>query len=143
VILIDANLLIYAVDRDSPHHAKARRWLESILSEDTSVGLPWLVILAFIRVTTRHGILRHPLAIAEALTYVDGWLAQPYVAVVVPSEKHWPILRNLLEANGAAGNVTSDAHLAALALENGSIIASADNDFQRFSGVRHLNPLLL
>jgi toxin-antitoxin system PIN domain toxin len=141
VILVDVNLLIYAIDADSPHHARARRWLEETLSGDTWVALPWTVILAFLRITTRRGILRNPLPPQDAIDYVDAWLRQPYVRAVASGENHWPVLRSLLQASGMAGNLTSDAHLAALALEHGCTIASADNDFRRFAGVTHLNPL--
>ena len=141
MILVDANILIYAIDQDSPHHARARRWLEETLSGDTWVGLPWIVILAFIRVTTRSGIMRNPLSPDHALAFVESWLRQPYVTAVGPGERHWPILSNLLRANGTAGNLTSDAHLAALALEHGYRIASADSDFRRFAGVANFNPV--
>jgi toxin-antitoxin system PIN domain toxin len=141
VILIDANLLIYAVDADSPHHKKARAWLEETLSGTTRVGLAWVVLLAFLRLTTHPSVMRRPLAVERALGYVDEWLGQPFVESVGPGEKHWPLLRTLLAATGSAGNLTSDAHLAALSLENGAEICSTDRDFGRFPGVRHLNPL--
>jgi hypothetical protein len=141
VILVDANLLIYAIDRDAPNHPAARRWLEETLSGTAPVGFAWLVILAFLRVTTHPRIMRRPLTPDEALRYVDEWLGQPCIAPVGPGEKHWPILRSLLSATGTAGNLTSDAHLAALALEHGYAIYSADNDFKRFSGLSHVNPL--
>jgi hypothetical protein len=141
VTLVDANLLIYAIDADSPHHERARQWLEDALSGETWVALPWVVILAFLRVTTRTGILVRPLPAADALAYVDSWLAQPYVKAIGPGESHWAILGSLLRASGTAGNLTTDAHLAALALEHGCTVASADNDFKRFAGVTHTNPL--
>jgi uncharacterized protein len=141
VILVDANLLIYAVDADSTHHKRARRWLEETLSADTWVGLPWIVVLAFLRITTRAGIMRKPLSPEHAVEFVDAWLAQPYVILIGPGERHWPVLRSLLLSGGTAGNLTSDAHLAALAIEHGCQIASADNDFRRFSGVSLVNPL--
>lgn len=141
MILVDANILIYAVDADSAHHARARRWLEEMLSGDTPVGLPWVVILAFLRITTRSGILRTPLPPQKALDYVDSWLGQPFVEALGPGENHWAVLRSLLKSSGMAGNLTSDAHLAALALEHGCTIASADNDFRRFAGVTHVNPV--
>jgi toxin-antitoxin system PIN domain toxin len=115
VILIDANLLIYAIDSDSPQHKRARPWLERVLSGADPVGLPWIVILAFIRVTTREGIIRRPLTLADALAYVPSWLRQPCVEAVAPGTHHWPILCRLLEATGTAGDLTSDAHIAALA----------------------------
>jgi len=141
VILVDANILIYAIDRDSPHHERARRWLEETLSGDTPVGLPWIVILAFIRLTTRPGIVRRPMRPDQAIAFVDSWLRQPYVSALGPGEHHWQVLKNLLRSSGTAGNLTSDAHVAALALEHGGTVVSADNDFGRFSGVTHVNPL--
>jgi toxin-antitoxin system PIN domain toxin len=141
MILVDANLLIYAVDSDSAHHKRARRWIEDMLSADAWVGLSWIVLLAFVRITTRAGIMRKPLSPAQAIQFIDEWLAQPYVVLVGPGEQHWSILKNLLLSGGTAGNLTSDAHLAALAIEHGAQIASADNDFLRFSGVRLVNPL--
>ena len=141
MILLDANLLIYAIDADSPQHARARRWLEATLSGDTWVGLPWIAVLAFVRITTRAGIMATPLSIVQAVGFIDDWLAQPYVALVGPGDAHWPVLKNLLITAGAAGNLTSDAHLAALAIEHGCEIASADNDFRRFTGVTLVNPL--
>lgn len=141
MILVDANLLIYAVDSDSAHHKKARRWLEDVLSRATPVGLAWVVILAFLRITTRAGILRRPLAPEQALAFADSWLEQPYVRAIEPGEGHWEVLRNLLRTVGAAGNLTSDAHLAAIALERGADVYSTDGDFARFPGVRHVNPL--
>jgi toxin-antitoxin system PIN domain toxin len=141
VILVDANLLIYAIDSDSPQHGRARPWLEQVLSGADPVGLPWVVILAFIRITTRDGIMRRPLPLDAALAYVQSWLQQPCVEVVAPGEHHWPIFCRLLEATGTAGNLTSDAHIAALALERGAAVCSTDHDFARFPGIRHVNPL--
>ncbi len=141
MILLDANLLIYAINIDSAHHAKARRWLEQMLSGDIWVGLPWIALLAFVRITTRTGIMRKPLSVEQAVGFIDSWLGQPYVTFVAPTETHWPVFRNLLVSNGTAGNLTSDAHLAALAIEHGCQLASADNDFRRFAGVTLVNPL--
>lgn len=143
MILIDANLLIYAVNADSPHHARARPWIESALSGTEPVGLAWVVLLAFIRITTRSGIFQNPLTAEEALAYVEEWLAQPYVVTVVPGDGHWSILQGLLKATGSAGNLTSDAHLAALAIEHRCPVYSTDADFGRFTGVEYRNPLAL
>jgi uncharacterized protein len=142
VILLDANLLIYAIDSDSPHHPRARAWLEQTLSDTVPVGLAWIVILAFVRLTTRPGIMRRPLALVDAVAYVDSWLEQPCVEIVAPGEHHWAIFSRLLETTGTAGNLTSDAHIAALALERGARVCSADHDFARFPGVKHVNPLI-
>lgn len=141
MILLDANLLIYAVDADSPQHERARRWLEHTLSSDAAVGLPWIVVLAFVRITTRPGVLRQQLSAEQAIAFVDQWLDQPYVEMVGPGRAHWPLLKQLLREAGAAGNLTTDAHLAALAIEGGCELASTDHDFRRFAGVRLINPL--
>ncbi len=141
MILVDANLLIYAIDQDAPHHKTARRWVEGALSGSTVVGLSWGVILAFLRLTTRPGILRRPMPPETALAFVDEWLGLPSVEVVVPGDRHWAVFRNLLKAAGTAGNLTSDAHLAALAIERGATLFSADNDFARFPGLHSVNPL--
>jgi toxin-antitoxin system PIN domain toxin len=142
VILVDANLLIYAIDADAPDHRRARKWMEDTLSGTTALGLAWIVILAFLRLTTRPGILTRPLRPEAALAFVDEWLSQPYVEAVGPGENHWAVLRKLLKAAGTAGNLTSDAHLAALAIERGSTVYSTDNDFKRFPGIAHVNPLV-
>ncbi|MCM2257767.1 MAG: type II toxin-antitoxin system VapC family toxin [Vicinamibacteria bacterium] len=141
MILVDANLLIYAIDKDSPQHKPARKWIEAALSGSDTVGLAWGVILAFLRLTTRPGILQRPMSADQAIAYVDEWLALPNVEIVQPGETHWSVFRNLLHAAGSAGNLTSDAHLAALAIERGATLCSADNDFRRFPGLRHENPL--
>ena len=141
MILVDANLLIYAVDSDSPHHFRARSWLEDALSGGETVGFPWMVLLAFLRVTTRASILVRPLEPGAALKYVDSWLDQPIAEAVAPGRNHWPGLQGLLQATGTGGNLTSDAHVAALAVERGAVVYSADNDFKRFPGVEHVNPL--
>ena len=141
MILVDANVLIYAIDADSPHHRPARRWLERELSGTTPVGLVWIVILAFLRLTTREGILKKPLSPERAMAFVDEWLAQPYVSAVGPGDGHWTILRKLLRDAGTAGNLTSDAHVAAGALELGATICSTDADFGRFPGIERISPL--
>jgi toxin-antitoxin system PIN domain toxin len=141
MMLVDANLLIYAIDRDSSHHRKARIWLEAMLSGKATVGLAWIVVLAFLRVTTRAAIMHKPLSPERAMAYVDSWLAQPNVSFITPGEKHWPILRNLLQAAGTGGNLTSDAHLAALAIEHGYTVCTTDHDFRRFAGITVVNPI--
>lgn len=141
MILVDANLLIYAIDADSPPHLAARRWLEETLSGTTRVGLALVVLLAFVRITTRSGIFRNPLTPEEAFGYVDSWLEQPSVEIVVPGDTHWSVFRNLVFTVGTAGNLTTDAHLAALAIEHGCEVYSTDHDFKRFPGVVHVNPL--
>jgi len=141
MILLDANLLIYAVNRDAPLHAKAKSWLEKSLAEVEPVGFSWLVILAFVRLTTRPGLLQKSLSPERAFNLVQEWLDQPPARVVQPGQRHISILRGLLTPLGTAGNLTSDAHLAALAIEQNAQLCSCDNDFARFPGLRWKNPL--
>ena len=141
MILIDTNLLIYAVNHDAPAHSAARDWLEHVLSGDTIVGIPWLVLIAFVRLTTNPRVMQFPMDVDRALEFVDDWLAQPYVAPLIPGERHWSILRQLLSDNGSAGNLTNDAHIAAIAIEHNYAVYSSDNDFKRFDGLTHVNPL--
>jgi len=141
VMLVDANLLIYAVNRDLPHHRAARSWLENTFSGSDPVGLPWVAVLAFLRLCTNPRVFASPMTVERAIAYVDEWLALPTVSMVGPGLRHWGIFRTLLAQTGTAGNLTTDAHIAALALEGGCGIYSADNDFRRFPGVQHINPL--
>lgn len=141
MILPDANLLIYAVNRDAPLHAPARAWLELELSGTEPIALVWMVLLAFIRITTNPRIFARPLATERALEYVDGWLRQPCVRPLSPGEKHWMIFERLLRTSGSAGNLANDAHLAAIAIEHGCTLYSADHDFQRFVGLDFVDPL--
>lgn len=139
--ILDLNLLVYAVDRESPHHEAARTWLEDTLSDDEPVGLAWVVVLGFLRLATRAAVVRQPLSTGEAFDLVEQWLDWPSVEVVRPGPQHWPLLRSLLDPLGTAGNLTTDAHLAALALEHRATLCTADGDFRRFPGLRVLEPL--
>lgn len=140
--LIDANLLLYAYDASSRHHARSREWLEEVLSGPDPVGLAWIAILAFLRISTNPRALAHPLSLAEAVSIVSSWLEQPCVQPLDPGERHWEILSGLLEPAQARGPLVMDAHLAALALEHGAILATSDRDFSRFEGLRTLDPLV-
>lgn len=139
--LVDLNLLLYAIDEESPPHAAARDWLEEVLSGTEEVGFAWAVLLGFVRLTTNPAVFDAPLDAEEALEVVEGWLAQPVATVVEPSERHTQNLRQLLTATGTAGNLTTDAHLAALAIEHGAELCSRDSDFSRFQGLRWRDPL--
>lgn len=141
MILVDANLLIYAVNQDLPQHKQARAWWEQMLSGTARVGIPWVSIMAFLRICTNPRIFSPPLPPEAAIAYIDEWLDQPPVQLVAPGTGHWAILRNLLLQTGMAANLTTDAHIAALALEQGYSVYSADNDFRRFPGLKHINPL--
>lgn len=137
----DANLLIYALDDTSAHHQAARRWLDATLSASEEVGFAWIVLLAVLRLTTRAAVFASPLRPPEALDIIDGWLAQPCACIIQPTSRHPAILRGLLTPLGTGGNLTSDAHLAALAIEHGGTLCSSDADFSRFPGLTWLNPL--
>jgi toxin-antitoxin system PIN domain toxin len=141
VKLLDLNLLLYAVNRDSAHHRPAKRWLEEALVGDERVALPWVVLCGFLRVSTNGRIFPSPLEPEQAIGLVDGWLARPNVVVANPGDEHWIILRALLRESGTAANLTTDAHLAALAIEHGAVLCSTDSDFARFRGLRWANPL--
>jgi uncharacterized protein len=141
VKLVDLNLLLYAIDEEAPPHERARPWLEEVLSNTEDIGFAWIVLLGFLRISTNPAILERPLSADEALDFIDGWLAQPPATIVHPTERHPANLRKLLEPLGTAGNLTSDAHLAALAIEHGAELCSADTDFARFPGLRWHNPL--
>jgi toxin-antitoxin system PIN domain toxin len=141
MILLDANLLIYAVNADAPLHRKAKSWLEAALSGQETVGFPWNVLLAFLRLTTRPGLFRRPLPADTAFGLVASWLDQPSAVIVHPGPRHLQVLRELLLPLGTAGNLTSDAHLAALAIEHRAELYSSDADFARFHGLKWRNPL--
>lgn len=139
--LPDVNLLLYAIDTEARTHERARAWLEDALSGTEAVGFAWTVLLGFARLSTNPRIYEDPLPLDEALDFIEGWLAQPVATVVEPTSRHATILRDLLEPLGTGGNLVSDAHLAALAIEHGAELYSRDNDFARFSGVRWVDPL--
>ncbi|MBS4730493.1 type II toxin-antitoxin system VapC family toxin [Mycobacterium sp. SM1] len=139
--LLDLNILIYAMDDSSPRHKPARQWLDETLSGSDTVAFAWHVLIGFVRLATRAAVFERPLTVAESLDVVDGWLQQPCVTVIHPTDRHAAVLRGLLTSLGTAGNLTSDAHLAALAIEHGAQLCSTDVDFSRFSGVRWIDPL--
>ena len=139
--LPDVNLFIYAYDEGSPKHAIAKTWLEKTLAGSETVGLAWAVLVAFIRLSTRPAITTEPFGVDEAVGFVEEWLAQPCATVVTPTHRHPAILRDLLGPLGTGGNLTNDAHLAALAIEHGAAVCSSDSDFSRFPGLRWEDPL--
>ena len=142
--LLDVNLLVYAVNQHSPLHQRAKVWLERTLSGAEQVAFPWVVILGFLRVSTLPGAFdRRALTVAHATKVVDAWLNHPNVLTLSPGERHWAVLSALLSEAGTAGNLTSDAHLAALAIEHEAELCSSDSDFARFPGLRWTNPLAL
>ena len=141
MILPDLNLLVYAYNSDAPQHAAARRWWESSLSGSTSIGLPWAVLMGYVRLMTSRAVLLEPLSPAEAVSDIREWLDQPQVQVLVPGPRHLDVFAGLAKAMGTAGRLTTDLHLAALAIENQAELHSNDTDFGRFPGLRWHNPL--
>jgi toxin-antitoxin system PIN domain toxin len=140
VVIVDANVLLYAVDLASAHHERARSWLDGSIAGSEAVGLAWIALLAFIRIGTNPSVLPTPMTADEATGQVETWLGAPAAVVAQSTARHASVLRGLLRDTGTAGNLTTDAHLAALALEHGADIVSYDRDFARFPGVRHRLP---
>ena len=141
MILPDINLLLHAYNSESPVHPAARAWWEGLLNGTRPVGLAWVAVLGFIRMATHRQILSNPLPVTTACAHARAWLAQPYVSLIDPGARHSEILFGLLESLGTAGNLTTDAHLAALAIEHQAELHSTDADFGRFPGLRWVNPL--
>lgn len=141
MILPDVNLLIYAHNALDPNHDAARRWWDGRLAGPEGVGLAWIVLLAFIRLSTHPRVFVSPFRPDEALARVEEWLGLPHVTILQPKESHFRRLNTLLQQAGTAGNLTTDAHLAALAIEHDIVLCTTDADFARFPGLKWQNPL--
>jgi toxin-antitoxin system PIN domain toxin len=141
VNVVDANLLIYCYNRGSVYHAQARAWLESALSGSEMVGLPWQAIFAFLRVMTNPKLPGERFSLQQAAQIIDLWLAHPNTQILAPTDRYWPLLRRMVVDGNAAGPLVSDAQIAALTIEYGGVLFTADRDFARFPGLRWVNPL--
>ncbi|MBV9062047.1 MAG: type II toxin-antitoxin system VapC family toxin [Alphaproteobacteria bacterium] len=141
MILLDANILLYAHIRDFPQHERVRAWLDERLSGEDRVGIPWASILAFLRICTNRRIFPRAHSIAAAWEQMGEWLALPQVWIPLPTGRHGEILRDVLLESGAEGELVPDADLAALAIEHGLTVCSTDGDFARFPMVRWIDPL--
>ena len=139
--ILDANILLYAYNADSPEHAAARSWVETLFSESDWVGLPWLTLWAFVRISTNPRLFPRCLRPEEAFKIVRTWLDHPRVKIVEPGLRHAEILQQLAIGNQAGGRLLNDAALAAIATEHGAVLASTDRDFSRFENLRWVNPL--
>lgn len=141
MILVDANILLYAEDQLSPLHSKAVAWWDAKLSGSSPVCLCWTVLSAFIRISTNPRVFEHPLSLDQALARVQSWIDQPCTRLIHPTEQHWPLFKKMLLEGQAVANLVTDAHLAALAVEHGCELISTDSDFSRFPTVHWRNPL--
>lgn len=140
MILPDVNVLVHAHNSDSPVHEPARAWWDACLSGSEGIGLAWAALLGFVRITTHRRIVARPLTVAGVMARIEAWLQLPQFHIVQPSDMHFARLRVELERLGAAANLTTDAHLAVLAMERGYVLFSTDADFGRFPGLRWENP---
>ena len=141
MILVDANILLYAEDSLGPSHKPARQWWDAQLSGSTPVCLCWTVMNAFIRIGTNPRVFERPLSLEEAISRVHDWLGQPCTRIVVPTERHWDVFQHVLKGGQATANLVTDAHLAALAIEHSCELYSTDSDFSRFPKLKWRNPL--
>jgi toxin-antitoxin system PIN domain toxin len=141
VTILDVNLLLYAYNSDAPQQNMAARWLAKLLASGETIALPWVTIWAFIRISTNPRVWKNPLSVKEAFAVIDQWLAQPDVVLLQPGPRHKEILEQIIGEHNATGPLVTDAVLAALAIENGALLASTDQDFSRFRELHWVNPL--
>jgi len=141
LILVDANLLLYAEDQLSPYHDAARKWWDAQLSGALPVCLAWTVLCAFIRIGTNPRVFEHPLSLGQAISRVQSWLDQPCTRLIYPAERHWLVFKEMLTGGKAVANLVMDAHLAALAIEHGCELISTDADFSRFPKLKWRTPI--
>jgi uncharacterized protein len=142
LILIDANLLLYAYHPRAEQHEASKAWLEAVLSGSEIVRFAWLTLWAFLRISTNPRVFDHPLSVSEGEAAISSWLAQPTAGILEPGEGYWQILRVLMKDSQVAGPLVMDAALAALAIEHGATLHTTDRDFTRFSGLKWTNPLV-
>jgi len=141
MILVDANLLLYAYHPRAAHHEVSRKWLEATLSGTELVRFAWLTLWAFLRIGTNPRVFEHPLSASEADAAVSSWLAQPVAAILEPGERHWEILRGLMREGQTTGSLVMDAVIAAIALEHGATLCTTDRDFSRFPDLKVVDPI--
>ena len=142
MIVPDINLLIYAYNELAPHHKRAKKWWEKVLSEDTVVSIPWAVTLGFVRLMTHRQVLETPLSVSACCSIVEEWFDRPNVQPLEPGSRHFLIFKEFLSSSGSGGNLVTDAHIAALVVEHSSELHTNDADFSRFVGLNLFNPLI-
>ena len=141
MILADVNLLLHAYNKQATEYLAAKRWWTSVMSGTEPVGIAWVCVLAFLRISTSRNVYRQPLSIDEAISVVDDWFEAAVTELIQPTPRHWTVLQEQLKAGQASGNFATDAHLATLAIEHGATLYSTDRDFTRFPGLKFVNPL--
>jgi toxin-antitoxin system PIN domain toxin len=139
--VIDSNILLYAVHQAAPQHSACRLWLENALAGDEEVGLTWVAINGFLRVSTHPKVFAKPVPVPQAVAHVQEWMDSPMARIAEPTTEHWTVIKELLLALGTGGNLTTDAHLAALAISHNATLVSCDTDFGRFGRLKWENPL--
>lgn len=142
MILVDANLLLYAYQPRAAQHVRAKQWLERVLSGSQFVRFAWVTLWGFIRIATNPRVFEQPLTVSEAEAIVSSWLGRPNAGILEPGERHWEVLRGLMHDGQTSGPLVMDAVLAAIALEHGATLYSTDRDFSRFPGIKCVNPLV-
>ena len=142
MIILDANLLLYAYSTAAPEHRRARAWVEHVFLGDALVGLPWQSISAFIRILSNASLPGERFTVKELAEIVEGWIDRPSVRLLTPGERHWVLFQEMLLKGQARGRMTTDAELAALTIEYGGVLYTTDRDFARFPGLRWHNPLI-
>jgi uncharacterized protein len=141
VKIVDLNIVLYAVNSEAQHHERVRHWWEAALNDEETIGLPWVVLLGFLRLATSARVFPRPMSSSAAAAKADVWLARDNVRLIREKDNHWEQLKALLHDSGTAGNLTTDAHLATLALTHDAVLVSCDSDFARFDRLRWENPL--
>jgi len=141
MITPDANIVLYAYNEDAPQHTRAKQWIEEQFSLPVSFGLSWQVITAFLRISTNPRAFPQPFDLAEAIEIVDEWIALPNIEILTPTGNHWTIFQSLIVEGNTKAALMMDAHLAALAIEHGTTLATTDRDFSKFSSFKTINPL--
>lgn len=139
--IVDVNLLVHAINQGAPEHDDARKWLEGEINAGNAIGMPWISLLGFIRLSINPKVMPRPLSLEQSLQQVSEWLALPNVKIVTPTSDHFSHFSSCSKKAGASHNLITDAHLAALAIEHGCELASCDTDFGKFPGLRWINPL--
>lgn len=141
MIIPDVNLLLYAYNQGSPLHNAARNWWAGLMSGDERIGVPWIVVAGFIRLITSRSMVIQPSTVEHAVETIEEWFSYPHVVPINPGAQHLSLFRQALQAAGVGGDLVTDAHIAALAMEYQAEVHSSDNDFRRFHGLRWRNPL--